>query len=46
MTGDEGTWTRLKTFYKICWIKPFKNETQEREKESCELNLSKLAIDH
>ncbi len=25
---------------------PFKNnETQEREKESCELNFSKLAID-
>jgi hypothetical protein len=45
MTGGEGTSTRLKTFKKICLNKPFKNEIQEREKESCELNFGKLAID-
>ena len=45
MTGGEGTWTRLKTFKKICWNKPFKNETQKGKKESCEPNFSKLAID-
>ncbi len=45
MTGGEGTLTRLKMFKKICWNKPFKNETQGREKESCELNFSELVID-
>jgi hypothetical protein len=45
MMGGEGTSTRFKTLKKKCWNKPFKNETQEREKESCELNFSKLAID-
>ncbi len=45
MTGGEGTWTKLKMFKKICWNKPFKNETREGEKESCELIFSKLALD-
>jgi hypothetical protein len=44
MKGGEGAWTRLKMLKNICWNKPFKNETQEREKESCELSFSKLAI--
>jgi hypothetical protein len=45
MTGGEGTLTRLKMFKKICWNKPFRNETRGREKESCELNFSELVID-